>query len=93
MQKIKTGDMVLVTTGQYKGKTAKVLRVSEDGVYLEGLNIKKRSKKGQGYVDVHHAINYSNVAYWDGEKSSRVGFTIEDGKKFRTLKTTKTVLK
>lgn|GEM_PF-6951305 len=39
--------MVLVTTGQYKGKTAKVLRVSEDGVYLEGLNIKKRSKKGQ----------------------------------------------
>jgi ribosomal protein L24 len=29
MQKIKTGDMVMVTTGQHKGKTAKVLRVGE----------------------------------------------------------------
>ncbi|MBP7007618.1 KOW motif-containing protein [Patescibacteria group bacterium] len=29
MQKIQTGDMVIVTTGQFKGKTAKVLKVSE----------------------------------------------------------------
>jgi large subunit ribosomal protein L24 len=94
MQKIKTWDTVIVTTGQYKGKTAKILKVNDKGVYLEGLNIKKRAKKGQGYIDVHHAINYSNVQFWDGKKASKVSIKIgEDKKKTRIVKKTWEVIK
>jgi len=88
MQKIQTWDLVMVTTGQFKGKVAKVLKVSEKWVYLEGLNIKKRAKKWQGYIDVHHAINYSNVQYFDGETASRVWVEFVDGKKQRVVKKT-----
>lgn len=88
MKKIKTGDEVIVTTGQFKGKVAKVLKVSEKWVYLEGLNIRKRAKKGQGYIDVHHAIDYSNVQYWDGTAASRIGISTQDGQKVRIVKKT-----
>lgn len=94
MQKIQTWDLVIVTTGQYKWKTAKVVKVSEKWVYLEGLNIKKRAKKGQGYVDVHHSINYSNVQYFDGNSASRISIDVVDWKKQRVVKKTgKTVTK
>ena len=93
MQKIKTGDMVYVTTGKFKGKTAKILKIGEKGVYLEGLNIRKAGKKGQGFVDVHHAINASNVQFWDGETYGRVGIIKEDEKKVRVLKKTNKVIK
>lgn len=93
MQKIQTGDMVIVTTGQFKGKTAKILKVGDQGVYLEWLNIKKRAKKWQWYTDVHHAINASNVQYWDGNTSSKVAIEVRDGKKVRVAKKTKAVIK
>lgn len=92
MQKIKTGDMVYVTTGKFKGKTAKILRIGEKWVYLQGLNIRKAAKKGQWYVDVHHAINISNVQFWDGDAFGRVGITKEDNKKVRVLKKTGKVI-
>lgn len=94
MQKIKTWDTVIVTTGQYKGKTAKIVKVNDKGVYLEGLNIKKRAKKGQWYIDVHHAINYSNVQFWDGNKASKVAISIgDDKKKVRVVKKTGQLIK
>lgn len=93
MQKIKTGDMVMVTTGQHKGKTAKVLRVGEKWVYLEWLNIRKRAKKGTGYVDVHHPVDYSNVQYRDENAASRIGIKTEDGKKVRFVKKTGKIVK
>lgn len=93
MQKIQTGDMVIVTTGQFKGKTAKVLKVSEQWVYLEWLNIKKRAKKWQWYIDVHHAINASNVQYRDWSTWSKVAIEVHEGKKVRVAKKTKAVIK
>lgn len=87
MQKINTGDLVVVTTGQYKGKTAKVIRVDEKGIYLEWLNIRKKAKKWTGYVDVHHPIDRSNVQFRDGDQASRIGIKRDDdGKKVRFIK-------
>lgn len=88
MQKIQTWDLVIVTTGQFKWKTAKVLRVWDKWVYLEGLNIKKRAKKGEWFIDVHHAIHYSNVQFFDWTSASRVAVITEDTKKVRIVKKT-----
>lgn len=88
MQKIQTWDVVMVTTWQFKGKAAKVLKVSEKWVYLEWLNIRKRAKKWQWYIDVHHAIHYSNVQIFDWNSTSRVWIEIVDGKKQRVVKKT-----
>jgi ribosomal protein L24 len=88
MQKIQTWDLVIVTTGQFKWKTAKVVKVSEKWVYLEGLNMKKRAKKWQWYIDVHHAIDYSNVQYFDGNWASRINIDVVDWKKQRVVKNT-----
>lgn len=93
MQKIQTGDMVLVTTGQFKWKTAKILKIGDQWVYLEWLNIKKRAKKWQWYINVHHAINASNVQYRDWSVSSKVAIEVHDGKKVRVAKKTKALIK
>lgn len=54
--KIKTGDMVKVITGKYRGKTGKVVQVfpGEGRVIVEGVNLikkhiksRKRGEKGQ----------------------------------------------
>jgi len=45
--KIKKNDNVIVISGNYKGKTGKVLKVfkSEDRVIVEGVNLRKRHSK------------------------------------------------
>ena len=88
MKKIKTGDMVKVITGKYKGKTAKVISVDGDSVFLEWLNIVKRAKKQQWYQDKQLPINISNVAYQDGDVTSKIWFTMDWDKKVRLIKKT-----
>ena len=69
MQKIRKGDMVVVTTGKEKGKRGTVLRIFESGkVLIEGVNrVKKHQRpnpiKGQtgGIVDKEMPVNLSNV--------------------------------
>lgn len=93
MKKIKTGDTVKVITGKYKGKTAKVTSVAGDNVFLEWLNIVKRAKKQQWYQDKQLPINISNVAYQDGDVTSKIGFVVEWDKKVRLVKKTNNKLK
>lgn len=93
MKKIKTGDTVKVITGKYKGKTAKVTSVAWDSVFLEWLNIVKRAKKQQWYQDKQLPINISNVAYQDGDVTSRIWFVVEWDKKVRVVKKTNNKLK
>lgn len=93
MKKIKTWDTVKVITWKYKGKTAKVMSIKGDEVFLEWLNIVKRAKKQQWYQDKHLSINISNVAFQDGEITTRVWFIIEDGKKIRVAKKTNNKIK
>lgn len=94
--KIKTGDTVLVTSGQYKGKTGKVLDTmpKKNKVVVEGVNILTKHVKPRGpqspggIVKEEGPIDISNVMFYDekSKKGSRVGYKIEDGKKVRIAK-------
>jgi large subunit ribosomal protein L24 len=68
MQKIRKGDLVVVTTGKEKGKKGSVLRVLDSKVLGEGINrVKKHQRpnpvKGQtgGIIDKEMPVHVSNV--------------------------------
>lgn len=91
--RIKSGDMVVVTTGKDKGKIGKVLRVlpSDGKVVVEGVRrVKRHVKPAQdrpgGIVEKEAPLPVSNVAFWDVARQVRVkiGYrTLEDGRKVR----------
>ncbi|MDF1611012.1 MAG: 50S ribosomal protein L24 [Stygiobacter sp.] len=81
--KIKKNDNVIVISGNYKGKTGKVLKVfkDKDRVIVEGVNIRKRhtkpsQKNPQGGITEKEApIHVSNVMIVDPKtgKGTRIG--------------------
>jgi large subunit ribosomal protein L24 len=99
MKKIRKGDQVVVLTGRDKGKRGTVtLRVDDDHVIVEGVNVVKKHVKPNplkgttgGVVDKTMPIHQSNVAIWNAAagKGDRVGIkTVADGKKVRVFKST-----
>lgn len=95
MQRLQTGDNVIVISGSNKGKTGKVKRLllDEDRVVVEGVNVVKRSMKptpnrAGGIVQKEAPLHVSNVALVDPEtgKATRVKHREEDGKKVRVAK-------
>ena len=97
MNKIITGDEVIVTTGRDKGKRGKVTqRVDEQKVLVDGINVVKKHVKPNplkgttgGVVDKTMPIQQSNLALFNPTtgKADRVGFKIlADGKKVRVFK-------
>ncbi len=93
--RIKTGDLVVVISGDDKGKTGKVLKVlpATHQVVVEGVNVnKKHVKPSQSnpegkIVDKTAPIDISNVAYAtkDG-KATRIGYKMSGDKKVRYAK-------
>jgi large subunit ribosomal protein L24 len=71
--KIKKNDNVIVISGNYKGKTGKVLKVfpSEKRVIIEGVNLRKRHTKANqknpqgGILEKEAPIHSSNVMLVD----------------------------
>ncbi len=65
--KLKTGDKVTVIAGASKGKTGKILKVLDDKVLVEGVNVVKKHLKpknngGNGeIVETEAPIHRSNV--------------------------------
>ena len=95
MNRLKTGDKVVVITGDDKGKEGKILKVLKDRVLVEGVNIVKKHLKpknnnGNGeIVEVEAPIHRSNVMLLDPKtkKPTRVGTQIDSkGKKIRISK-------
>jgi len=97
MNKIRKGDEVIVLTGRDKGKRGTVsLRVDEDHVVVDGVNVVKKHvrpnpMKGTtgGIVDKTMPIHQSNVAIFNpaSGKADRVGIKLlDDGKKVRVFK-------
>ncbi|MDR2777484.1 MAG: 50S ribosomal protein L24 [Rickettsiales bacterium] len=94
--KIRKNDRVVVIAGRDKGKIGDVLLVipRENRVLVSGVNVVKRHKKpttespGQ-VLSFEKPIHMSNVSLVDNGKAGRVGFQIEDGKKFRVFKRSK----
>lgn len=104
MQKIKTGDNVIVMTGKSKGHTGRVLKILSKSkrVLVEGANIVKKhvkpnpnkNEKG-GIHEREAAIHVSNVAILNpvSNKADRVGVkTLNDGKKVRYFKSNDEVI-
>ena len=93
--KIKTGDTVVVITGKDKGKKGKVIKAMprQNRVIVEGVNIQTKHAKQTRTTpaEIKHQegpIDVSDVMYWDSsaKAASRIGYVIEDGKKFRISK-------
>ena len=91
MDKIRSGDDVIVLTGRDKGKRGTVLkRIDETHLVVERINIvKKHTKpnpmKGQtgGVSDKTMPIDISNLAIFNPatHKADRVGFKVLDDKR------------
>ena len=97
--KIKTGDMVKVISGRYKGTTGEVKAVSPktNKVIVEGVNLVKKSMKPTqanpdgGIVEHEAPIDASNVVFYDvkAKDGVKLGTKINDkGKKVRINKKT-----
>jgi large subunit ribosomal protein L24 len=97
MNKIRKGDQVIVLTGRDKGKRGAVsLRVDDEHVVVEGINMVKKHVKPNpmkgttgGVIDKTMPIHQSNVAIFNAAtgKADRVGAKIlADGKKVRVYK-------
>jgi len=96
MNKIRTGDEVVVLTGKDKGKRGKVLsRVSDTLVVVEGVNVSKKHARPNpmrgvtgGIIDVTMPIQQSNIALVDPktQKATRVKVATVDGKRVRVAK-------
>ena len=91
MNKIRTGDEVIVLTGRDKGKRGKVLQRSDDShLVVEGVNLVKKHAKPNpmkgitgGIIEKTMPIHQSNVAIFNAAtgKADRVGIKLsEDGK-------------
>jgi large subunit ribosomal protein L24 len=91
---VKKGDSVIVLTGRYKGRKAKVLEVlaEQQRVRLDVVVIKRhlpRSRNPQhpegGIVEMFGTVHWSNVAVTDpaSGKPTRVRNEVRDGKKVR----------
>lgn len=94
--KIKKGDTVLIISGKDQGKKGKVIEAfpKKDRILVEDVNIVKKSvkpkksgEKGQ-FVKMPSPIDVSNVKIICPKcgKSSRIGFKVENKKKYRICK-------
>jgi large subunit ribosomal protein L24 len=95
--KIKKNDNVIVISGNYKGKTGKVLKVfpTDNRVIIEGVNLRKRHTKPSqknpkgGIVEKEGSIHASNIMLLDPKtnEATKIGTKIiiddKTGKKKR----------
>ena len=96
MNRIKTGDTVMIITGRDRGNTGKVLAYSpkEKKVIVEGQNFvtkhikPRRQGEAGGIVKAEAALYASKVmpVCPKCNKPTRVGFTVKDGDKVRVCK-------
>jgi large subunit ribosomal protein L24 len=95
--RVKKGDMVMIRSGKFKGKTGKVLATHPrlNKVTVEGINIVKRHRKPTqarpqgGIEEITKPIWVSKVGLLDtaAKKPSRIGYKVgNEGKKVRVLK-------
>ncbi len=100
--KIKTGDTVLVTSGDKKGSEGKVMRIirEKNKAIVEGVNLVKKHEKPsaaspQGGISEKEApIHISNLSLKDPKsgEATRVGYKMEGDKKVRFAKKSNQVL-
>ncbi|MCB1148580.1 MAG: 50S ribosomal protein L24 [Chlamydiia bacterium] len=72
-RKLRQGDKVVVIAGNSKGQTGTILRIAEDRVVVQGVNLRKKhvrptqeNPKG-GILEIEKSIHLSNVMACDEE--------------------------
>ena len=88
---VRKGDMVIVTSGAYKGKKGKILRVVGDRVVVEKVGmIKRHTRPTQaapqgGIVDKEGSIHISNVQLFDDKvgRGTRTKIVVDGDEKLR----------
>ncbi len=96
MKRIRKGDQVIVITGKNKGQKGEVLRVLDEKVVVQNVNLVKRHTKPNpqanqpgGIVEREAPIHVSNVMIFNPStnRGDRVGFKkLEDGRKVRVFR-------
>ena len=93
--KIKKGDNVMVLSGNDKGKTGEVLEVipKSEKIIVKGINVRKKHIKAApnregGIQAIEFPIHSSivNIICPKCGKTTRVGYVVENDKKFRVCK-------
>ncbi len=103
MNKIRTGDDVMVLAGRDTGQRGSVAKVLDDGrLIVQGVNMVKRHTKPNpmqnqpgGIVEKEAPIDVSNVGLFNPVtgRADRVGFrTLDDGRKVRYFKSNGEIL-
>ncbi len=102
MGRIRKGDMVEILAGNDRGKRGRVLRVipDKDRIVVQGVNLRwKHMRKSQqmpqgGRMRREMPLHVSNVMLFDeaAQQRSRVGYTVQDGKKVRVARKTGAVV-
>jgi large subunit ribosomal protein L24 len=96
MNKLRSGDEIIVIAGRDKGKRGKITSRKDDShVLVEGINLVKKHTKPNpmknttgGIVEKAMPIHQSNLAIFNSAsgKADRVGFKVEGDKKVRIYK-------
>lgn len=98
MKRIRKGDQVVVIAGKNKGQKGEVLRVLDEKVVVQNVNVVKRHTRPNpqanqpgGIVEREAPIHASNVMLFNPatNKGERVGYkTLDDGRKVRVYRST-----
>ena len=97
MNKIRSGDQVIVTAGKDKGKQGSITKILSNGrCYVSGVQIVKRHTKPNpnagiagGVVEREASIDMSNVSIYNSstKKADKVSIkSLEDGSKVRVFR-------
>ena len=95
--KIKKGDTVFVRTGQYKGKTGRVLHIDTNKqlVLVEGVNNKKKHQRPTqknpkgGIITIEAPVHISNVSLYStslGGPTKAARRVIDEGGRKRRIR-------
>ncbi|MDB5228992.1 MAG: ribosomal protein [Bacteroidota bacterium] len=91
----------MVITGEYRGKSGKVLEVypKDNKALVQGIRIMSRHTKPNaqeqkgGIIKKEAPIHISNLMLMVGGNTTRVGRKVEEGKSIRIAKTTGEAIK
>ena len=97
MNKIRTGDQVIVIAGKDKGKQGSITKILPNGrCYVSGVQIVKRHTKPNpnagiagGVVEKEASIDMSNISIYNSstKKADKVSIkSLEDGTKVRVFR-------
>ena len=102
MKKIRKGDEVIVITGKDRGRRGTVLRVDDERVFVENVNVVKKHQKPNpaknvagGIIEREASLHLSNVMLFNpiSQKGDRVGIKVlEDGRRVRIFRSNNEVV-